>query len=184
MNKAIFFMTVLLSTSLVACGGDDNNVNNSGGFDLGEISVTVSGDMEGNFSGMADFDHLATGNIETWEISGHDYDPQSFSISFMDMVIGGSAERPLPGTHSIGGVLADYTAGFEYFPDPGNYFEYIEYSTIFGSNPTSGTLTVTSSNENTVKGSFEFTAYRVDDNLNIVGTVQVSGEFTANKRIN
>ncbi|MFA7649340.1 MAG: hypothetical protein WCY06_03315, partial [Flavobacteriaceae bacterium] len=66
----------------------------------------------------------------------------------------------------------------------GSFSNSVEYSTTYGNNANNGTLTITSSTENTVKGSFECTAYRVDNNLNIVGTIQVVGDFTANKRIN
>lgn len=181
MNKVVLFMTSLLSVSLMSCGNDDNNSSSS---DFGEINITVTGQLEDNFSGMADFHQSEVLSTQVWEISGHDYNPQTFSIQLMDVGITDDAERPSPGTYSIGNTVnADYTVNFTHIPN-GSFSNSVEYSTTYGNNANNGTLTITSSTENTVKGSFECTAYRVDNNLNIIGTIQVVGDFTANKRIN
>lgn len=186
MKTVTKFLATVIIASLVACSSDDNNNNGSGGFDLGIINLTVTGEVEGDFSGMADFDHLAVMGTEIWSIDGNDYSPQTFSISFTDMAIGGTADRPTPGTYSIGSSVgdADYSAIFLYFPDGFKEYSTTIFSDIIDGGENSGTLTITSSNENTVKGHFEFTAYREDDDLNIAGTIQVQGEFTANKRMN
>lgn len=88
--------------------------------------------------------------------------------------------RPGIGTYSIGGaVQADYVGIFT--PYDGNPMSNIEYGTV-NKDGDAGSLTITSSDENTVKGTFQFTADRHDDEMNVVGTINVSGEFTANKR--
>jgi len=184
MKKVVVLITTILFVGFIACDSNDdkNNAPNNSG--LGEINFTVTGEVEGDFSGMADFHHFEMMNSETWEISGNNYDPQTFSLQFMSGVVGDVAERPLPGIYTIGNtVKSDYKSIFTHIPN-GSFSNSTEYSSIYGENSNSGTLTITTSNEETVNGSFEFTAYRVDNNLNIVGTIEATGEFTANKRIN
>ncbi|MGO3706353.1 MAG: hypothetical protein ACTJGD_00815 [Mesonia hippocampi] len=187
MRKLLFTLITLFSIGLIACENDDNKNNPPNNSDFGEITLKVTGDLNANFSGMADFYHLKVSNTETWEISGHDYKPQTFSFNIMDIASYGSTERPSPGTYTIGSSTnADFSAGLTYIPD-GDYINTIEYSTSLLADlaepaENRGTLTITSSNEDTVKGHFECTAFRTDDELNIVGTIEISGEFTANKR--
>lgn len=189
MNKTLLFIAGLFIMSLTACSDDDKG--KEPGLDFGDIKFTVTGEIENDFSGMADFHHLiiSSTSTEIWSIDGNDYNPQTFSIGISDMAINSSTERPSAGTYTIGSsVDAHYSVVFLYFPDGPFSENTLEYSTtlfsdIQGGGENRGTLTITSSNENTVKGHFEFTAYREDDELNIAGTIYVEGEFTANKRI-
>src|SRR5690606_1825159 len=170
MNKVVLFMTSLLSVSLMSCGNDDNNSSSS---DFGEINLTVTGQLEDNFSGMADFHQSEVLSTQVWEISGHDYNPQTFSIQLMDVGSTDDAGEPSPGTYSTGDTVnADYTVKFTHNRH-GSFSTSVEYRTTYGNNANNGTLSFTSSTETTVKGSFECAAYRVDNNLNIVGPIQV-----------
>lgn len=167
-----------------ACSKDDKQEPN---LELGKVTLSVTGDVEGTFSGVADFDVVSTTQTQVWTMNMYDNTPQNFSLSFFDVSIE-EVQRPEPGVYTIGSsVSADYSAVFEYFPG-GDYEQGEGYSTShildgFIGSDTHGKLTITSSNDNTVQGSFEFNAHRLDDVMNVVGTVQIVGEFTANKRI-
>lgn len=159
--------------------------------DLGEVNITVSGDLNGTFKGIADFDYLVSGGNEIWSISTHDTKPQTFSMSIMvagnewtENTIG----RPEPGTYSIGGLYtSDYQAGFDHIVDQDYYNEKgknASYSTIWQEEEEIGVLVITSSTENEVKGRFDFIAHQYDeDDLRKIGTVSIKGNFIANKRI-
>ena len=134
-------------------------------------------------NGMADFAHLRLNNMQTWEISMHDISPQTFSSSIITMDVG-ELERPSPGTYSIGdGINTGFSGIFIDVVD-GAFHLSEEYATLESDD--FGTLTITSSNENNVKGHFEFTALLtdMDDSYNtvILKTIHVQGEFSANKR--
>jgi len=180
--KKLFLLFTIAALALInySCSNDDDN---SGGPDIGDATITVSGDIQGQKSGMADFHHLTDlpGGMETWEISIHDYSPQTFSLQFMLASATSEITQPGVGTHEIGfapGSTSVFTAIYTHIPD-GDFMNSTEYSTLWGG---AGSLNITTSNENTVSGNFQFSATEVDDELNIVGTIEVSGEFTANKR--
>jgi len=181
-SKKLFLFLTLTTLALInySCSDDDDS---SGGPDIGDATITVSGDVQGQKSGMADFHHLTDlpGGMETWEISIHDYSPQTFSLQFMLASATSEITQPGVGAHEIGftpNSTSVFTAIYTHIPD-GDFMNSTEYSTLWGG---AGTLNITTSNDNTVSGNFQFSATEVDDELNIVGTVEVSGEFTANKR--
>jgi len=187
MRKLLFTLITLFSIGLIACENDDNKNNPPNNSDFGEITLKVTGDLNANFSGMADFHLLKILNTESWEVNGHNYNPQTFSITISDIAVNGASQRPKPGTYTIGSSTnADFSVDLTYIPD-GDFINTVEYSTSLLADlaepaENRGTLTITSSNEDTVKGHFECTAFRIDDDLNIVETIEISGEFTANKR--
>lgn len=188
------FVYGLLAFLAFSCNKGDDNKGDGGRKDtnLGEVNITVTGDLNETFKGVADFDHLVLkGGNETWSISTHDSKPQTFSMSIMvagnewtENTIG----RPEPGTYSIGGVYtSDYQAGFDHIVDQDYYNKNgknASYSTIWQGKEESGTLVITSSTENTVKGTFDFIAHQYDeDTLEQIATVRIKGDFTANKRV-
>lgn len=88
---------------------------------------------------------------------------------------------PAPGTYRIGFEPLNsevFVASYIHIVD-GEYHNATEYDTMDGS----GTLTIESSNEETIKGRFEFTAHSRNDDFEIDGTSQVVGDFKANRRI-
>lgn len=190
-KNILFFLAAFLTAavSLTACSKDEKKPST---YDLGEVNITVTGDLSGTFKGVADFDHLVLkGGNETWSISTHDIKPQTFSMSIMvagnewtENTIG----RPEPGTYSIGGInTSDYQAGFDHIVDQDYYNKNgknASYSTIWQGKEESGTLVITSSTENMVKGTFDFIAHQYDeDTLEQIATVRIKGDFTANKRM-
>ena len=65
----------------------------------------------------------------------------------------------------------------EIFDDDYNTFD------VYISAESGGTLSIESSDEDWVVGSFEFTVETFDENMNVVGTIHVSGNFEANDRM-
>src|SRR5699024_8503812 len=150
----------------------------SSSLELGEVTLTVTGDGEGAFKGMADFEGAKRSQTENWEISMNDYSPQTFSLSLMRMNAG--IDTPEPGTYTVGlSNKADFFAVFTHIVDE-DYANATEYSTFESDN--TGTLTIESATEKSIKGTFEFTTYEYDDVFKKVGNVLIKGEFTANQR--
>lgn len=145
--------------------------------DLGSATLTVTGDVQGSFSGMADFHALSTNQSDTWSISMHDYNPQNFSLNFVRT--GKGVERPEVGTYTIGAShKADFFATFVHIVGQ-NFTAAKEYSTL---EDPSGTLTIQTSNSQSVIGDFDLTAFEYNDNFEIVGSVHIKGSFNANQR--
>lgn len=176
---SLFLSALFFSVIFIGCSKDKDEGGGSDG--LGTVTLTAKGDVNGTFKGMADFEGMQlSSRAESWDLSMHDYNPQTFSLNIARMYDG--LEVPEPGTYSIGGPLdADYTVIFVDTRSQTADYAYKEY-TIFGSEP-HGTLTVTSSSEKTVKGKFSVTVYFYDDDGVAKDQVELNGEFTANKRI-
>ncbi len=90
--------------------------------------------------------------------------------------------RPSPGTYVIGQGGNNVEAFSVVYTRIENedFANAIEYDTSLEEN--AGTLTIETSNENEVSGTFSFTAVKRDDQFNVTGQIQVSGSFTAKKR--
>ncbi|MGM0634529.1 MAG: hypothetical protein ACQESK_00575 [Bacteroidota bacterium] len=184
-KKPIFLcLFVLLLLGFSACSSDDDSSSGpSSTDDLGSTNFVVTGDFEAEKSGFADFASLDLGSISTWEISTHDYSPQTFSLNFMLTSATNEVAQPEPGTYTIG-FETNSTEVFHVVYtriDDGDFSSAVEYTTW---DSDSGTLTIQSATENQVTGSYDFTAYYYDDAFNKTSEIQVSGEFAAKKRIN
>jgi len=174
-------LVLLIFLSAMACSKNDDSAKPGGG--LGEGNLTVSGAVEGKFSGMADFELGEYSSSRIFDISIHDFNPQTFSLSIQSLGITDEIEIPGPGTYTIGTFPhADFHANFTRIIDE-DFVNATEYSTFFAEEEGSGTLTITSSDGKTMKGSFEFVAHEIDDDEVLIGSVTIKGEFTANKRI-
>lgn len=90
-----------LSFVFVSCGNSDQKENQSNNSvkkenkktisseNLGKMELTISGDIEGERAGVADFYHGSTRSTEWWEITGHDSrGGQTFSLDLKLMVMG------------------------------------------------------------------------------------------------
>ncbi len=151
---------------------------------FGTVNLTVTGAIEKSFSGMCDFQSYSFANM--WEIDGHDgksvngQNTQSFSISITET--GEDASKPDVGEYDIGPLLdAPYQFSLIHIID--NDFESsVEYGTLLFEEDV-GTLTISSSSEKEVKGSFNLTASEiVDDEMGLPTRgpeVKIKGEFTA-----
>src|SRR5690625_950054 len=134
---------------------------------------------------MADFELDKYSNTYIFDISLHDFNPQTLSRSIQKVHADeDNIEIPGPGTYTIGTFSdADYQAEFIPIVDV-DFVNTTEYFTAFSDEKdTSGELTIHSCDGKTLKGSFESTAHVVDAEFNQVRSVSLVGEFTANKRI-
>lgn len=173
------FTLVIAVAGITACSDNSTGPSET---ELGQATMTTSGDVEGQKEGMADFNSLDLGALYSWEISIHDFGPQTFSLSFR-LLSSDPIERPGPGTYEIGSGPTDpavFTANYSDVED--GISNATDYSTLFGDY--GGSLTITESNDNQVKGTFEFNAADFDlENDQVLGEITVSGEFIANQRI-
>src|SRR5690554_2660736 len=165
--KYIFntLLLIALLFTFTACSDDDNggpSTGGGGGSDQqGTASFTVSGDVEGEYTGIADFRAFEMSGIHTWDIGLKDYSPRTFNISFRQF-----GDEPIDAP-SVGNYSLDlsqeegvYLTSFEHFdsdnPSPGG-----EYTVGMGE--TSGVLKITSSTDTRIEGTFSFTASRLED---------------------
>jgi len=179
-NKFILLsVAFILALVMPSCSSsDDNNITSK----LGEIKFSISGGIEANKEGIADFDKLDIMNTSTWELGGHDISPQTFSLYFSLLSANQSITRPQPGTYTIGFDVNNsdaFHAVYTHIED-GDFANSVEYTTW---EQNSGTLTIDSSSEDKVTGSFNVTLYKYDDTLNIEDEIQLNGTFSANKRM-
>lgn len=174
MKNTAFFIILTLLFSLTACSGDDDNGNNGDNPSVGanEITFDISGAVEGNKTGssyviiVGDFSYIISNNDGT---SSAD---QTFSLAFHKSFDDNTAANPAPGTYPIGTVtdLADEDGFWVVYTDT-------QSSEEFGGQNVSGTLTITSNNNNQLRGTFEFTAGGYDTTE---GTITVTnGSFSA-----
>ncbi|WP_114750094.1 DUF6252 family protein [Pleomorphovibrio marinus] len=165
---------------LSACSSDDDGSPDIPGEHNGSVSFQVSGEVEGEYSGIADFRAFEMSGIHTWDITMLDQDPITFSVSFTQ-VGNEPIDRPETGTYELGinpgNQLDDiYMASFEYYVD--GPFQSDSYTVGIGD--TTGELEITSSSDERIEGNFSFTAVRLDDEGNLGETISVTdGEFSA-----
>ncbi len=156
----------------LGCGDDDDNGNGGGGGPGGggSSSLTVSGEVEGDFSGFATYTDASLEN-------------NSFSVALTDnskfhiqLRIGIEGNSPPPvGTYDVGGSIIsseDFHAIYSDFEE-GGMMDPDEYST---QDTPSGTVELTSSSDDAVSGTFEFYAGSLEDPDQITVT---NGEFQA-----
>jgi len=144
---------------LAGCGGDGGDVVGPGD-DVGSFSVTVSGALNGTFSGGT---ALHTGNLTAeWLVS--------LNSTEIDLKIVAGSGRPEPGTYALtssdGDVNVGQTVGFVSLAPDGQI--------VFNGESVSGTLTINSSSEDRVSGSFTFVAKDItgDPEITVTGTFE------------
>ncbi len=143
----------------------------------GSASFTVSGELQGDHTGIADFRAFEMNGIHTWDITLIDQNPITFNISFVQ-TSDAPIDAPGVGTYQLE-ISQDenvYLTSYEHFDD--NPLQGENYSV--GIDGTSGVLEITSSAPDLIEGTFSFTAVRLDDNGQVAGTIEVTdGEFSA-----
>jgi hypothetical protein len=149
----------------------------------GSSSFVVSGEIEGEYSGIADFRAFEMSGVHTWDITLIDQNPITFNISFAQFGEEPIAAPPV-GTYTLAinpGNQEDdiYQTTFEYFEeDPLQGDNY-----TVGIDGTSGVLEITTSTEDLIEGTFSFTAVRMENGVT-AGTIEVTnGEFSAVPRL-
>lgn len=175
-SKNLFYLLLatLLTITLTYCSDDDPVSPNE---DFGGVEFSVSGDVNANIEGIAEFGSFGEGI--SWEISFTDIGQQTFSLIISTVDTEG-AEQPSPGYYEIGSNPNNEDEFFAVFTDlEGGISEETEYSTMFGNE--GGILEITESTSDEVSGNFSFTAVAVNNETNeIEGEIVVTeGEFTA-----
>jgi hypothetical protein len=152
--------------------------------DLGEATLSVSGDIDINHTGQADFWSMQFSGLNTWEIHMNDFNPQTFSLTFLLTSLD-AIERPGTGTYELN--EADGFSVIYEFIENQDFQNAREFSNTFCDNSDNGTLTISSSSDSEIRGSFNTTIseYDIDDAGQCVnlGTVTVSGNFRATPRM-
>jgi len=180
-----YFATVLLLSFLMtfmSCSDDSSGPGDLD--DLGEASMNVSGDIDTNHSGQADFWSMQFSGINTWEIHMNDFNPQTFSLTFL-LTSMEAIERPEAGTYELD-ELEGFSVIYEYIEDQ-DFENAREFSNVFCDDSDNGTLTISSSSDSEIRGSFNTTIseYDIDNSGQCVnlGTVNITGNFRATQRI-
>jgi len=177
-KKLTLFISSLLIIFLGFTACSDSSTNSSSQMNTGTGSFTISGDVEGNKTGIADFRAYESAGVHTWDILIYDHNPMTFNVSF-NLLSNDPIDRPSVGTYELStgnfqgtefmGIFTDYSEGMSQSEG---------YNVGIGG--TGGTLTITTSSENLMEGTFEFTAVTFDDDGAIDGSVSVTdGEFSA-----
>lgn len=189
----LLIMTGILMI-ISACSDNSTGPDVNG---LGEVNLTVTGDIEAERSGQADFSELESSNIYSWSLEFHDFGPQTYSLS-IGLLSHEPITQPGSGTYEIGFEPANpfqeqgepvFSAIYTHIEnqDFANTIEYDSGILCADEFPRGGEITITSSSSNEVSGTFQFTAVSVDfdDSGNCInnGTIGVTGEFTATPRV-
>jgi hypothetical protein len=145
----------------------------------GSSSFVVSGELEGEHSGIAYFRSFERNGLHSWGITLIDQQPMTFTISFAQ-TSDKQISAPKVGQYTLGinpGNRQDdiYLTSLEYFETDSR--KRSSYSVGFGKS--SGVLEITKSTKERIEGTFEFTAVRLEKG-SIAGNIEVSkGKFSA-----
>lgn len=169
----VLFFLLALIFCYPGCSDDSSSSNNGS---PGESNLTVSGEIEGEFSGWALFNYTETSHGNSWSINMTDN--QTYNLSLSLSSVDTPISQPEPGTYNIGGGSSEFLPIFTDIETGGigaggDY----EYSTLFEEN--TGTLTIEESTEETISGSLKFYAGQTDDEGNLINMITVDGDFTA-----
>lgn len=184
MKSIINILTVIgLVVFFSSCSDDDDSSSAApppGGGQQGSASFTVSGGVEGEYSGTAEFMALETTiGTHIWGIYLFDQNPLTFNIDFQLFDQSEAIELPGTGTYPLGLGWSNelFLGSCEFFED-GSFIPLENYN--IGAGGGTGELVITTSTDELVEGTFSFTAVALDDLANVVDSVVVSnGVFSA-----
>lgn len=178
-KKLNILMLSIILLAAFACS--DNSTKSGGEPGKGEGSFTISGDLEGEKTGISNFRAFEMSGVHTWDINILDQNPITYTIDFR-LMSDEPIERPQPGTYELSTSSFDgttFSGTYTFFED--NQMDPDGYIVGLPGSDTEGTLIITSSSEDLVEGTYQFTAKNIESG----GTITVSnGEFSAVPRIN
>ena len=171
MIKKYYYLAISVTIlSFISCSDDSTGPS---GNDLGEASFEISGAIEGQKEGFANFRAFEMSGVNTWDILIIDEPPRSFEISFSQVSLNESISRPSTGTYKLGlGSDSDFTASYT----DGSLASPDSYLATFGEY--GGTLVITSSSDDKIEGTFEFNAVNLDEE-NGEEIIITNGQFRA-----
>lgn len=164
-NKTILVLLAIVAVSLTSCKKDDDGGGDPPG-GTGTFSAKVDG---GSFSGMQGTvvaQISGSGSGQVLAVSGGTTESEN-----LQMIISGFDGE---GTYDLNFLnLGTYS----YLPDPGNPDPntVVIYTTVGTGQGNNGTLSVSSFDGNTVKGTFSFTGFNLDNNGDTVAVTE--GQF-------
>jgi hypothetical protein len=169
-----FSLCLLLVLGAAACGDDGTGPDN--GNDQGEFTATVSGPVNGTFSGYAWQSGTvvdAQTNTQGWVLFLGSQDNPGSVVYVVRL-----GSRPGSGTYSLvdlsqssGDLQSGEFAGVVTVSLPGGL--------TFAGSSSGGSLTITSSSDDRVKGSFQFQITGFDPTTQLEVTASMSGTFDA-----
>lgn len=182
-RRAAGMTLAILAFAVAACGGDDpaspGGGGGGGGGTDGTFTATMSGDVQGSFSGSAVFAVVPTGEAQSGQAFGltlgdQEAGGESFSLQvFLD------GSRPGSGTYSVsndgsgGDITSASGAALLSYGSGGS-----SASSTASGTAASGQLTITSSSASEVSGSVSLQLdLRFGDGS--TGAATVTGDFTA-----
>ena len=179
-----FTTSILIAILPLLFGCSDDSSGPEDLDDLGEATLNVSGDINANHTGQADFWSEDTGVVNLWELTMYDFNPQTFSLSFL-LTSSDPIARPGPGNYEI--VEANgFNAVYEYIENQ-DFVNTRVFIKLFCDDDNAGELTITNSSDSEIRGNFNITIseWDFDDLGNCVnlGTVNIKGDFRATERI-
>ncbi|MCD4686282.1 MAG: hypothetical protein K8S97_10135 [Anaerolineae bacterium] len=172
-SMILVLLLLFVALTLAACGGDDDN-DDSGNDNASNdnASTTTGGNGPANFTIVGDpaVDQTVTGAFAATDVTNNLVSLLFFeSMSGLVVDISNIPYDQTPGTYAIQTTLDMGHVTAEAMNGAANYVTYAS---------TSGTLEITAWNNDTMSGTFEFTAEKdVEDGEDPV-IVTVSGEFT------
>ena len=178
----------LVGTISVSCSrSDDASPTQSFSLTITENDVETTFDSE---NVQVDFGYSEGAGITSFDISIQDYSPQTFTIGLLSYVPEG-----VPLQENTEYYIHNYELNPETYSFFGMFshlenFEPITFSTpaedilYYNTGGTaSGQITLTKVTDNEIKGSFSFTAFRINDQLEVLGAAVINCHFVAQKRI-
>jgi len=194
----LFLSLIVISVLLIGCDSEPTNPDEvdpdigENGPKPGEVTISISGDVEDEKTGTALFSGAGVGgNEHSWGIHIDDSDPGPHTYNFQLLFTDTDEEpidQPEAGTYNIGnhvhtddpdspvftGAYSDHEAGFLYFSLT---------EMCGGEYAHTGTLTIDSATEAVITGSFEFDAFYSNaedcDEGIMTTTITIAGEFAA-----
>lgn len=170
---------IFVSLFLFSCDKDsDGDGKNDPGTSITDtfVKLDVSGEVNESLEGYMSFYPFEFLTSTTWQLSGNNFSPQTFTVNFRIT----DSNEPLPGPGSYKLEDEPFIADFEYIED--GDFENAKQYTLDPNKGNSGTIKIESIDDKFMTGSFNFNAVRLDDLSNqVLGEVQVSGTFKALK---
>jgi hypothetical protein len=184
----IYLFTILFSLSVLLSCSDNSAGPDEGPSGKGQASFTITGDITGQKTGIAEFYSFSAFGVHTWSIDIYDIGPTTYDLSFSRVDLS-PISRPATGNYTLNSDFMD-TSGFTVIYSTGSGNSAVEYTPIFSGlcpelTDEGGTLTIENSSDDRVSGKFEFTASNFDfdasGNCVVLGTITVKGEFEAKK---
>ncbi|MCC5915187.1 MAG: hypothetical protein JJU46_12475 [Balneolaceae bacterium] len=172
---ALFSILAALALTLTFCSDDPVGSEED---EFGSVTFNLSGDLDAEMDGIAQFSLFTESTIEQWELSFFDTGQQTYSLTLFTQ--GENLERPSEGVYTIGNDLTAEDEFFGVFEDLEDGFDsMVEYSTSH--EDAGGELVIEESSSDLVSGSFSFTAIKTDDETGEpVGEVIIeNAEFSA-----